>query len=258
MENDNILGINQFDFNLICEYFSSTKRQGPGSDASTLKALSMIAPLPREAKVADLGCGTGSSALVLAKELGLEISALDLFPQFIDILHQRAVEEGVQDLIHGIVGSMERLPFAPRSLDLLWCEGAIYNIGFARGMQEWSPLLKTGGYIAVTEPTWLTPNRPQEIARFWDEAYPQVDTMPVKIRQMMDAGFAPVASFVLADECWTTQYYIPQRKAQEIFLQRHAHNAFAQELVKNQRHEAELYAQYKQYYGYVFYIGRRL
>lgn len=256
--NENILGINEFDFDLICEYFSSTKRQGPGADEATLKALSMIGALPNGANVADLGCGTGSSALVLAKTLGIDVSALDLFPQFIDILKERAAAEGVADKIKGIVGSMENLPFAENSLDLIWCEGAIYNIGFERGMNEWSKLIKQGGYIAVSEPTWLTAERPEEIANFWDEAYPEVETMPVKIQKMMNAGFVPIASFVLPDACWTDNYYVPQRKAQEIFLQHHADNDFAKELVKNQRHEAELYAKYKAYYGYVFYIGKKL
>lgn len=256
--NEHIHGINEFDFNLICEYFSSTQRQGPGSDQSTLRALSHIGTLPPDAKVADLGCGTGSSALLLAKHLGTHITALDLFPQFVDILHQRAHDSGVGHLIHGIVGSMEQLPFAPSSLDLIWCEGAIYNIGFERGMNQWAPLLRKGGYIAVTEPTWLTPERPTAIDDFWREAYPQVDSMPAKLQQMMNAGLAPVAAFVLPDECWTTNYYLPQHQAQEIFLQRHVHNAFAHELVKNQRHEARMYDTYKQYYGYVFYIGQKL
>lgn len=256
--NDNILGINNFDFNLICDYFSSTLRQGPGSNESTLKALSMLGPLPKGAKVVDLGCGTGSSALVLAKALGAKVTALDLFPQFINILKDRASQEGVADKIHGIVGSMESLPFAPNSLDLVWCEGAIYNIGFERGMNEWSKLLKPQGYIAVTEPTWLTDERPQDISDFWNEAYPEVETMPTKIQKMMSAGFAPIAAFALPETCWTENYYIPQQKAQELFLKRYEGNDFARELVKNQRHEAELYAKYKTYYGYVFYIGQKI
>lgn len=257
MNNDNILGINEFDFNLICEYFSSTKRQGPGSDEATLKALSFINSLPQDAKVVDLGCGTGSSTLVLAKALGIDIHALDLFPQFIDILHKRANEEGLADKIHGTVGSMESLPFDCDSLDLIWCEGAIYNIGFERGMKEWGRLLKSGAYIAVTEPTWLSDERADEITEFWNDAYSEVETMPSKIQKMMNAGIRPIASFLLPDECWTDQYYVPQQKAQEIFLQRHSDNEFAMQLVQNQRHEAELYAKYKQYYGYVFYIGQK-
>ena len=32
----------------------------------------------------------------------------------------------------------------------------------------------------------------------------------------------------------------------------------AEELVENQRHEAELYNKYKEFYGYVFYIGKKI
>ncbi|MDY0161218.1 MAG: SAM-dependent methyltransferase, partial [Bacteroidales bacterium] len=34
--------IHEFDFSLICEYFSSINRQGPGSDKATIKALEFI------------------------------------------------------------------------------------------------------------------------------------------------------------------------------------------------------------------------
>ena len=32
----------------------------------------------------------------------------------------------------------------------------------------------------------------------------------------------------------------------------------AEEFIANQRHEAKLYDEYKEFYGYVFYIGRKL
>ena len=37
--------------------------------------------------------------------------------------------------------------FAMRNLDLIWSEGAIYNIGFERGLNEWREFLKTGGTL---------------------------------------------------------------------------------------------------------------
>lgn len=62
--------IHDFDYRLICEYFASTDRQGPGSRASTLRALSFLPTLEATARVADIGCGCGSSALVLALFIG--------------------------------------------------------------------------------------------------------------------------------------------------------------------------------------------
>ena len=52
-------------------------------------------------------------------------------------------------------------------------------------------------------------------------------------------------------------FYLPQREAQRIFLERNPDNKTAAELVANQRHEAELYSRYSDYYGYVFYVARR-
>ncbi|HQG28467.1 MAG TPA: SAM-dependent methyltransferase, partial [Candidatus Ozemobacteraceae bacterium] len=68
----------------------------------------------------------------------------------------------------------------------------------------------------------------------------------------------PIATFVLPETCWTEHFYAPQVRAQELFLRKHAGNKTAEELVENQRHEARLYYKYKDYYGYVFYIGRKV
>ena len=156
-----------------------------------------------------------------------------------------------------MVGDMGELPFEEASFDAIWSEGAIYNIGFQRGMNEWHRFIKRGGYIAVTDATWLTDNRPKEIEDFWTDAYPEIDTLPNKVRQMEEAGYRNIITFVLPEECWTKEYYIPQQKAQDIFMEKHPDNPTAQALVSNQRHEAELYQKYKEYYGYVFYIGQK-
>jgi len=57
---------------------------------------------------------------------------------------------------------MDSLAFGDEELDLLWSEGAIYNIGFERGVSEWRRFLKPGGTIAVSEASWFTPTRPVE------------------------------------------------------------------------------------------------
>ena len=75
---------------------------------------------------------------------------------------------------------------------------------------------------------------------------------------MQKAGYVPVAAFTLPENCWIDNYYVPQVPMQEQFVNKYAGNKTAEEFVANQRHEAELYYKYKQYYGYVFYIGRKI
>jgi SAM-dependent methyltransferase len=256
MSNENKT-IHEFDLNLICEYFSNVERQGPGSPEITIKALSFIDNLTDKSRIADIGCGTGGQTRVLAKNAPGQITGIDLFPLFIDMFNSSARMQNLQDRVKGIVGSMENLSFKDEELDLIWSEGAIYNIGFERGLNEWRRFLKTGGYIAVTEASWFTEERPSEISEFW-EAYPEIDTIPKKVAQLQKAGYVPVATFILPENCWTEHFFLPQVAAQELFLRKHAGNKAAEELVSYARHEAQLYDKYKEYYGYVFYIGKKL
>lgn len=256
--NNESKSIHEFDFNLICEYFSGIERQGPGNPDVTIKALSFIDNLTNQSKIIDVGCGTGGQTMVLAEHTEGSITGVDLFPTFIDLFNRNACKLNVQDRVKGVIGSMENLPFQSEELDLIWSEGAIYNIGFERGLSEWKRFLKPGGYIAVSEASWFTDERPAEINTFWQGEYPEIDTIPNKIAQMQKNGYVPVASFILPENCWTEHYYIPQVEAQEKFLTKYEGNITAGELIANQRHEAHLYAKYNKYYGYVFYIGKKI
>lgn len=257
MEQENN-SIHDFDIALICEYFSYVERQGPGSPEVTIKALSFIDNLTQNAKIADIGCGTGGQTMVLAQNTPGKIIGIDLFPQFVDIFNQNASKLGLTDKAKAIVGSMDNLPFQDEGLDLIWSEGAIYNIGFERGLTEWRRFLKKGGYVAVTEASWFTPERPAEIEQFWLDAYPEIDTIPSKVAIMQKAGYIPVATFILPENCWTEHFYAPQVPAQKLFMEKYADNLNAKRLVENLQHEAQLYARYKDYYGYVFYIGKKM
>ncbi|MDH6359022.1 class I SAM-dependent methyltransferase [Parabacteroides sp. PF5-9] len=258
MSNENKT-IYDFDFSLICEYFAQVERQGPGSPETTRKALSFIDNLTEKSHIADIGCGTGGQTITLAQHISGEITALDLFPDFIQIFNRNAEQQGFHNRMKGIVGSMtDALPFEKESLDLLWSEGAIYNIGFERGLNEWRQYLKTGGCIAVSEVSWFTDERPDEINDFWMANYPGIDTIPNKVAQMQKAGYIPIATFVIPETCWTECFFAPCHQAQEDFLKKYPGNKTVEDLIYNQRREEVLYNKYKAFYGYVFYIGKKI
>lgn len=257
MSNENE-SIHEFDFDLICEYFSGVERQGPGSQEMTIKALSFVDNLSDDSKIADLGCGTGGQTMTLAQHAPGTITGLDLFPKFIDLFNANAQVLNLEKRVQGIVGSMDNLPFQEEELDLIWSEGAIYNIGFERGLTEWRKYLKKGGYVAVTEACWLTENRPQEIHDYWMNAYQEIDTIPNKVAQLQKAGYVPVATFIIPENCWTENFFIPQIPVQDDFEKRYAGNEAAQNLISLLREEAKIYERFKEYYGYVFFIGKKL
>jgi len=256
MSNDN-KSIHEFDFSLICEYFSSIERQGPGSPEVTLKALSYIHKLTSKSQILDIGCGSGGQTMIIAQNSNCKITGLDLFPLFIDKFNSNAKNLNLQNRVTGIVGSMDNLPFQNEEFDILWSEGAIYNIGFERGLNEWYKFLKKDGFIAISEVSWFTEDRPIEIETFWKNAYSEIDTIPNKLIHMKNAGYIPIEAFKLPENCWTEHFYIPQIKAQKLFLEKYADNKTIEELIANQRHEAQMFEKYKEYYGYVFYIGKK-
>jgi len=253
--------IHDFDLNIIYEYFSNTERQGPGNTKETLKALSFIEGLTESAgaksKIADIGCGTGGQTMTLGQNTPCEIIGIDVWPDFIQRFNQNSQNLNLQDRVKGIVGDMENLPFQEEELDLIWSEGSIYHIGFERGLNEWRKFLKIGGYIAVTENTWFSDKRPDEIQEFWQKAYPEIDTISNKVAQMQKAGYLPIATYMLPETIWT-DYYRMQSLNIDDFEKKHKGNKTAEEFASSQRYEAELYNKYKAYYGYMFYIGKRI
>lgn len=256
MSNDN-LSIHAFDLDMICDYFVSLERQGPGSPEMTIKALGFIEGLSESSRILDIGCGSGGQTRVLAQHAPGQITGIDLFPRFIEVFKRAAEEGGLTPRVTGRVGSMEDLPYGEGELDLIWCEGAIYNIGFEQGLRQWRPLLKPGGFIAVTEACWLSDERPAEIDAFWQQDYPGIDTVPRKLQQFQDAGYNLKACFVLPPNCWIDHYHRPQEAMQEAFLARHPDDQAAAQFLAFQRREAEMYRTYGAFYGYVFFIGQR-
>jgi ubiquinone/menaquinone biosynthesis C-methylase UbiE len=84
------------DYQLLIDLHKHTHRQGPDGDAETEQALDQAmvdtaAPL----KVADIGCGTGASNLLLARLLNARITAVDFLKDFLDVLEERAESMGV-------------------------------------------------------------------------------------------------------------------------------------------------------------------
>ena len=249
--------INTFDFNLINEFFTALERQGPGSPEETIRALSFIGLLAT-AQIADLGCGTGSQTMVLAQNTEASITALDLYAGSIDQLNATAAKLGLQHRVKGIIGSMDNLPFQHEEFDLIWSEDAIANIGFEKGLNYWKGFLKQNGYIAVTYESWLTDERPAEIEKWWMDAVPEIDTVGHNVSIMQKAGYIPVAAFTLPESCWIDNCFLPQQARQAGFLRKHAGNKMAENMIAFMRREAALYLKYKQYYGYVFYIGKKI
>lgn len=244
---------------LLIGLHADNERQGPGSRSSTLTAIELAGlDRTRPLQIADLGCGTGASALLLADILNAKVTAVDLSGEFLARLDQRAEAMGLGERIETRERTIDDLPFEDGRFDVIWSEGAIYNVGFERGVNAWRRFLKPRGVLVASEITWTTDARPDVIEAFWTTAYPEIDTASAKMAVLEGAGFSPIGYFPLGPECWMDEYYGPLEAGFEAFLERHAHSAQARAIVESEREEIELYRRYGEYYSYGVYVARRI
>lgn len=244
---------------LLIDLHKDGLRQGPGGEDETrlairLSELKGVANL----KIADIGCGTGASTLVLAQELDAQITAVDFLPEFLAKLEDTAARAGVANHITALSASMEALPFSEGEYDAIWSEGAIYNMGFAAGIKAWRDYLKPNGILAVSELTWLTDQRPAELQQHWDREYSEVDTASSKMAVLEQLGFSPVGYFPLPERCWIENYYRPMQNRFADYLNRNDNSEAAKAIVSAEEHEISLFERHKTFVSYGYYIARKV
>jgi len=283
--NDESIRFDNLDLSVIIDFFRYMQRQGPGSEDITCRALSFIEEATgtgaaaagqagkaqsgagsasfvgagvAQLRIADMGCGTGGQSVTLAQNTSAHITSYDNSEEMIETLQQRVRELGMQGRIEGVVASMDQIPFDGRGFDVIWAEGSIYNIGFERGLNLWSEYLNEGGYVAVSDMVWLRENRSAQIERYMNENVPEISSPSIKMRQIEEAGYSLVASFVLPEYCWRDNFYTLMEPLFPEFLQRQGHSEMAVNFVKSMREEIAMYEKYSEYYGYMFFIAKKI
>jgi SAM-dependent methyltransferase len=212
--------------------------------------------LPEEPLILDLGCGPGSATTLVARETGGRVVGLDLHLPFLSELRRRAQVEELGSRVHAVHGTMESLPFAPATFDLVWSEGALYSMGFARGLEAAHVVLKPDGHLAVTEAVWLETAPPDEVRRWWESEYPDITSVDANLALIAEAGFVTLDHFTLPPRAWW-EYYDPLEAKLETLRRRHAGDPVALGVLDEARVEADMYRRYGTSYGYEFFVCRR-
>jgi hypothetical protein len=107
---------------------------------------------------------------------------------------QRARQEGLQDLIEPIECDMGRLDWEPGSIDLLWSEGAAYNISFEGVLKTWRPLMAANGIAVISEMNYFSRDVPEIIVQSMKKAYPGIKTEAENSDLINASGFRLQAS----------------------------------------------------------------
>ena len=242
---------------IFLEIHHDNPQEGPGDFASTRRAFSLLKDLPPLPRILDAGCGPGRQTLDLCRLTKGNIVAVDFHKPYVDALLRKSKALGLADQVTALPGDMANLQFQSQTYDVIWSEGAVYNIGFKAGLKMWKPLLKKDGYVAVTEIAWLCADVPDKLKAFWDSAYPQIQDIEGSIADLRAAGYQPVDNFTLPESAWW-DYYCAIEKRVKLMKAKYKNNSCAQEVLEIEMQEIDLYRRYSKYYGYVFFIGRAL
>lgn len=236
------------------ELFSDMPRQGPGSNEYTRKAYMSLPNLALQPNILDVGCGSGMQTLELARISEGEITALDNYQPFLDDLRMRAKAEGLDNKITIVNGSMFELPYAKSTFDLIWSEGAVFIIGFEKGLREWKPLIKQGGYLVVSELTWTKPDVPDELRTYLEGAYPGIKNIAENVEIIRQADYDGVASFILPESGWWDDFYNWLQRRINQLRHKYVENREALAVLDAGQQEIDMYKKYSPYYSYVFYL----
>jgi ubiquinone/menaquinone biosynthesis C-methylase UbiE len=243
----------------LIEFYKHTDRQGPGDVKYTEMAFNLLDVLPPKPKILDIGCGSGKQTITLAKLLDCEITAIDYCDCFLEELAETVKKERLEKSIKLQNASMFNLPFVDQQFDIIWSEGAIYIMGFEKGLKEWKRFIKPQGYMVVTEISWLRKDIPEEIFDFWKTAYPDIGSISQKIETIENNGYKSLGHLILPEYGWLENYYLPLKQKKEQFFQQYGNIELARQFVENEfETELKLYRKYKDYYSYVFYIMKKI
>lgn len=110
--------------------------------------------LPDAADVADLGCGTGTLAVLLGRS-GHRVSGVDLSPRMVDAARVKAADAGVR--ADFVVGDAATPPWAAGSFDVVLSRHVLWAMADPQeALRRWVGLLRPGGLLLLVEGRWWT------------------------------------------------------------------------------------------------------
>jgi cyclopropane fatty-acyl-phospholipid synthase-like methyltransferase len=236
----------------LIELHRGLERQGPGDTDFSDYIISQLPELPTNPRIADIGCGTGAGTLFLADKFRSKVRAVDISRDFLDELDNRAKQRGLEHLVETIECDMKSLDWKPESIDLLWSEGAAYNLTFKGALKAWRPLMAPNGIAVISEIGYFTSEVPESLKVYWQNAYPAIGTESENSIHANSSGFKILGIHRLPSKAWWENYYGPLRDNMNFF--KHSEDSIMQAVIKETEEEMKLFEEHEEQYGYSFYM----
>jgi SAM-dependent methyltransferase len=142
-------------------------------------------------RVLDIGCGSGAPTLEIAGLSNAEIIGIDVDQNALDKLSTKLEKTGFSSKIRIMNCSLYDVDFPDDHFDVLWEEGVIHILDLKKSLKMCNKILKPNGFFVSLE------------SIKWYED---------KFNTFSEFGFKLVDQFLLPEEYWWTDYYIPLEK----------------------------------------------
>ncbi|MDO8836509.1 MAG: class I SAM-dependent methyltransferase [Vicinamibacterales bacterium] len=242
---------------LFFELYEGLPRQGPGNRASAARALALCTGLPSSPDILDLGCGGGAQTLYLADLTAGSIVAIDSHAPLVERLRARIADQGLSGRVRALVGDMADPGQPAESFDLIWSEGALYNIGIDRAMQLCHRLLRPGGFVAFTDAVWRTDHPPAAVRASFECDYPTMGPSEAVIATVTRNGLDLRGHFTLPDQAWWDEFYTPMERRIAELRVKYADDTEAIAVLDQLAQEPEMHRRNADCYAYEFFVARR-
>ncbi len=139
-------------------------------------------------RVADLGCGEGYLALLLAR-FAEKVVAIDQSPEMLKLVEEQAAEQGVSDRLDFRVGLIENLDLAGADLDAVFLSQALHHTSNPEDVVcAAAAAVKPGGQVVILD---LVRHEHEWTREQWADQWLGFD--PLEIREWLKrAGLKPL------------------------------------------------------------------
>ena len=144
---------------------------------------------------------------------------------------------------------MAALPFEEASFDLVWAEGSAYIMGVEQALKQWKLLLKSNGFMVVSDLVWLTDSPSNEAVQFWKDEYPDMQTVGKRLEQIQQEGFEVLDHFTLSQQAWLNYYKPLKDRITEL-----KPSMKESEALSDLEREISIYEQYLTEFGYHMFV----
>jgi SAM-dependent methyltransferase len=241
---------------ILSEIHDSLPAEGPGRTRYTRKAFRMLSRLEKP-RILDIGSGAGEPTLELARLTQGEIVGIDINQPALDRFKTKIEKAGLSNRVKALNCSMFNMDFPDESFDILWSEGSIFNIGFARGLKDWRRLLRPKGFLVVHDMVWLHPDPPKEIYDYWKRLYSGIGTVPENLAQIASSDYTLVGHFALPEDAWWISYFGPLEQRIRELRVKYTDDSHALQVLDKEQREVDMHKKYYRWYGSAYFIMQK-